>query len=384
MAEEPKKVLPQQRVAALARIVEVRADEAVHDKKRARQHHRRHGEDDHEGGDQHRPDEERHPVQRHAGRAHLEDGGDDDDRGEQPGQLAEGDHLRPDVGALAGTVFRPGERHVAEPAVVGANVERERGENEDPPEEIDPVGESVHAWKSHRARADHERHEIDRHALHYRDGEEEHHYGAVGGKELVVKVRPDQRVLRLRELQAHRRREQPAEREEDEGSDQIALADALVVDGTEPAGETRRIAPGALQDGVHCSPVRYESNACRSSGAMGLAGMFTPGLMPCGSRIQPARWPTVFGTVPAASVPRLARCVRSGARRALALVPWIAWHMTQVPARKTSRPRFWSALEGSGADLRCAAAQRSYSSSAMTTNAIFACWAPQNSAHCPR
>jgi hypothetical protein len=57
MAEEPEQVLPQQRVAAFRRIVEVRADQAIHDEERARDHHRRHREQHHEAHDQHGPDE---------------------------------------------------------------------------------------------------------------------------------------------------------------------------------------------------------------------------------------------------------------------------------------------------------------------------------------
>ena len=47
------------------------------------------------------------------------------DRREQRGQLGEGDHLRPEVDALAGRVLGAGERHVGEPAGVGADVEHE-------------------------------------------------------------------------------------------------------------------------------------------------------------------------------------------------------------------------------------------------------------------
>ena len=109
VAEEPEQVLPQQRVAALGRVVEVRPDQAV--------------------GQQHAdasatagiakitmndttscPDEQRHPVERHARRAQLEDGADEARRDGQPRDLGERDHLRPDVGPLAGAVLRPGER----------------------------------------------------------------------------------------------------------------------------------------------------------------------------------------------------------------------------------------------------------------------------------
>ena len=53
MAEEPEQVLPEQRVAALRRVEEMRADQPVEDQRGARHHDRRHREDHHERDDQH-------------------------------------------------------------------------------------------------------------------------------------------------------------------------------------------------------------------------------------------------------------------------------------------------------------------------------------------
>ena len=53
MAEEPEQMLPQQHVAALGRVEEMRADEAVKDQRGAGDHDRRHREDDKERSDQH-------------------------------------------------------------------------------------------------------------------------------------------------------------------------------------------------------------------------------------------------------------------------------------------------------------------------------------------
>ena len=253
VAEE---VLPEERVAAFGRVVEMRADQAIEDQRRAGEHHRRHGEEDHERSHQHRPDEKRQARERHSGGAQLEDGRDDDDRGEQARELGKGDHLRPDVGALARGVFRAGERHVAEPAGVRPHVEQERDEQEQPTEEIDPIGERVHARKGDRAGTDHQRHQVDRHALHHRHGEEEHHRRAVRGEELVVAIRADQRALGPRELRSHERREDAGSEEEGERGDDVALANRLVVDGAERAEEPRRIAPRALEQRVHLSAPR--------------------------------------------------------------------------------------------------------------------------------
>ena len=57
-------------------------------------------------------------------------------------------------------------------------------------------------------------------------------------------------------------------------------------------------------------------------------GIWFPGLIACGSRIQPARWPREFGNVAAARVARLARWVKSGPTLPIAAVPRMVWHNT--------------------------------------------------------
>ena len=53
-------------------------------------------------GDQHRPGEQRHARQGHPGARMLQDGRDEDHRGGERGDFGEGNHLRPDIGALSG------------------------------------------------------------------------------------------------------------------------------------------------------------------------------------------------------------------------------------------------------------------------------------------
>ena len=72
MAEEPEHVLPQQRVARVLDVEEMRADESIENERRAREHHGRHREQHHERRHDLRPHEDRDPVQRHPGRAQLE------------------------------------------------------------------------------------------------------------------------------------------------------------------------------------------------------------------------------------------------------------------------------------------------------------------------
>ena len=55
MAEEPEQVLPQQRVAAVLDVEEVRADQAIENQRGAGEHDRRHREEHHERRDQPAP-----------------------------------------------------------------------------------------------------------------------------------------------------------------------------------------------------------------------------------------------------------------------------------------------------------------------------------------
>ena len=51
---------------------------------------------------------------------------------------------------------------------------------------------------------------------------------------------------------------------------------------------------------AHFSPARKAESVLRSSGDNLVMGMFTPGLMPCGSTIHAARLPRLMGSMPAA------------------------------------------------------------------------------------
>ena len=75
--------------------------------------------------------------------------------------LGEGDHLRPEIDALARRVLRARQRHVGEPAGVRADVQHEGDVQHQAAEEVDPVGVGVQARERDAAGADHQRHQID-------------------------------------------------------------------------------------------------------------------------------------------------------------------------------------------------------------------------------
>ena len=96
------------------------------------------------------------------------------------------------------------------------------------------------------------------------------------------------------QLHAHDGRLDAAGEEEERGRHQVANADPLVVDGGQPRQERRQCSLLANPDprdvdGHQWRLSRYASRSWSWLPVRSFAGMWLPGLMCCGSRIQPAR-----------------------------------------------------------------------------------------------
>ena len=252
MTEEPEQMLEQQRIAAAVGHEEARAEIAVGQQHGdgAGQHRQR--QQQQEGGDQHRPGEQRHLVQRHARRAHVEDGGDEVDGAEdrrRAGEVQRQDgevHGRPAL--LARAADRSSSRRPAPWRRVwpSTNIEmssRSEGRRQQPERDV------VHAREGHVGRADHQRHEpVAEPADHRRHDHEEDHEQPVGGHEHVVHVLAgiERRLAGLEaidhggqtvedldagllQLHAHDDRQSAADHPRHDGEDQIHRADVLVV-----------------------------------------------------------------------------------------------------------------------------------------------------------
>ena len=135
------------------------------------------------------------------GRALLENRHDDLDRDGERRNLGEGDHLRPDVGALAGAILRPRQAERKRTSRRPGPCRARKQSRAAPAREKHPVGERIEAREGDVARPHHQRDEIDGHRFHDRHGEQEHHVRAVHGENLIVAVWPDQPRFRLRKLQ---------------------------------------------------------------------------------------------------------------------------------------------------------------------------------------
>ena len=175
---------------------------------------------------------------------------------------------------------------------------------------------------------------------------------------------------------------------------QVAHADPLVVDRRERGHEAARLRPRRARAARRCdasSPQalqvveqRLQLAARRErSPASGC-----PGLTCCGSRIQPARLPGVFGIVAAPSESRLARWRQVGPDRAARVRARRSCGSTRTPSR--ARPAGLARASRSAAAAPALPARASHAlelrraAPRRRTSAMCACWSPQNSAHWPR
>ena len=125
VSEKPEQMLIQENVAAFSRVEELRSHRAVQEQHAAGEHHRRHGEDHHEGEYELLPQDHRHAIQRHSGSAMFKDRCRQTHRRCERRRLREGDHLRPEIDALARRIIRPRERDVGKPSTIGADVQQQ-------------------------------------------------------------------------------------------------------------------------------------------------------------------------------------------------------------------------------------------------------------------
>src|SRR5438874_9452799 len=128
------------------------------------------------------------------------------------------------------------ERWVRVPAGASGAATREPARVEDDPaEEVEPVGEGVQPREGHASRAYHQRHKEVREPGEDRHDDEEDHRRPVHREHLVVRVAGEDVLVRPRELRAHQQGDDPAGHEEDQAREDVEDPDPLVVDGRQPA-----------------------------------------------------------------------------------------------------------------------------------------------------
>ncbi|OIQ71951.1 hypothetical protein GALL_464280 [mine drainage metagenome] len=192
VTKEPQDVLIQHRIAATSGVEEGGAEVTVGDQHGDGASQHRQAEKDQPCGDEDRPREQRHLVQRHAGGAHVEEGGDHVDRTKDRRGARKVDREQREVGRI--TAFMSRERRIQHPADAGTGLLvatrcKDRADRQRHACDVEPVAEVVHPREGHVRRADVQRHEVVAKAAEQRgDHDEEHHQDTVRGDDDVPQV----------------------------------------------------------------------------------------------------------------------------------------------------------------------------------------------------
>ncbi len=242
MTEDPEEVLPEDRVATAGWNEEMRPGEAVEHQQdeRDRDHREREQKQDHR--DEAHPDEHRHPHEAHAGRAQIDDGDEEVDRGCQRRDAEDLQARHPEVYVGPGRKLPRRQIGVPEPARVGRGAEQEARVEEKAAQNEHPHTERIEPRKCDVPRPQHERDHVVEEHLAQRHDREEDHRRAVHGEQLVVELRRHEGIVGLRELNADEQRLDPAEEEEGQRADPVENRDPLVVDRRDPAPEAGLLA----------------------------------------------------------------------------------------------------------------------------------------------
>ena len=193
------------------------------------------------------------------------------------------DEEDPRVDAARGQVLAARQRRVARPAALGRG-EEDRAVEDHAARGQEPEGQGVELRERHVPRPDHERHEVVAEPGHDRHDEQEDHRRPVHREELVVRLRVQERVVGLRQLEPHEQRLDPAEHEEGEGQDQVHDPDPLVVGRRDPARPARALA--ARRRGRRPPAAAWSCARVAVVVAMGEEGPSSYGLRPASTALR--------------------------------------------------------------------------------------------------
>jgi hypothetical protein len=154
--------------------------------------------------------------------------------------------------------LRAGERHVGEPPGGGHLADEGRGQHEAAGAEEDPVAERVEPGERHVPGAQHERQQVVAEPGEHGRVEQEDHDRPVHREQLVVRLGADEVLVGPGQLRPHPERHQAGEGEQQERRDDVAHADALVVDGGEEPDQAGRVLPGLLQLVLDRGALRFD------------------------------------------------------------------------------------------------------------------------------
>ena len=200
-------MLIQHRISAAFRREKRRSKIAIGEKHGNGAGEHRQRQQQQESRHQDRPGEQRHLVQGHARRPHIEDGGDEIDRAEDRRRTREMHRQDHEIDGRP-RVARGRQRRVERPTGTGAvraglAFDEHRDDEQRKRRRQQPERYVVHARKRHVRRADHQRHHpVAKSAHHRRHEREKDHDQAMAGYEHVVGMRVGEN-LQARLLQFH-------------------------------------------------------------------------------------------------------------------------------------------------------------------------------------
>ena len=221
---------------------------------RAGKHRQRQQQQEHR--DQDRPHEQRHLVQGHARRAHVEDRGDEIDGAENRRGAGQVDRQNGEIDRRS-RMTRGRQRRVQRPAradAVGARLTLDEGGDQQQREggRQQPERDIVHARERHVGRADHQRHEpVAEAADHRRHHHEEDHDQAVRGHEHVVGMGIVEDLdARIHQFGADRDRHRRADDARDDCEHEVHRTDVLVIGRIDEAPPSGRMVVRVIVMGV--------------------------------------------------------------------------------------------------------------------------------------
>ncbi len=250
MAEKPKHVLPEQRLAAAFGKKKAGARHPIKKQHGQGRSQNRQCEEQQNRRDEERPDGQRQAKIRHAGRPHVDDRGDVVDRAHQGRDTENEQADNPEIlSPFDPGILRPrGERRITRPtASRGTTGNEETREHNHRSQRAHPEREHIQFRECHVACTDHQWNEkIPESSNHDRHHDEENHDSGMHGKQSVVSLRRDNSVIHVRlgneleprhrgfgpsQLPAHEHGEQAADDDHEEPHEQELAADHLMVQG---------------------------------------------------------------------------------------------------------------------------------------------------------
>ena len=242
VAEEPEQMLEQHRVTTALGAEEGRAEIAVGDQHGDRTTQHRHRQQQQEGGDQHRPDKERHLVQRHARGAHIQDGGDEIRRTQDRGGTGQVQRKQRHIHRHPRLILRIRQRRINRPARTRALADKHRATEQQEGRRQQPEGNIVQPRKRHIRRTDHDRHKPIAEAANQRRHDHEEHHDQTMGRDHGIPGLAIGKDLqaRLLQLNAHQQRNADANNPREEREDDVERADVFMIGAEQPARHKAR------------------------------------------------------------------------------------------------------------------------------------------------